>query len=103
MVGVIIINIIIKDWNFTINSFSGRIISYFFIRRAITAYVGEIQLSQYSFSNLKVNSKTNHWVSSTAYESISLDLAFYLMFAYRIWGHDVLTTPKYGGLQLLLG
>ena len=43
--------IIIKGWNFILSSFSGWII-FFSIRRAITAYVGELRLSQYILSLL---------------------------------------------------
>ena len=42
-------HIIIKGWNYMIKSFSGRVVFCFAILRAISAYVGENWLSQYTF------------------------------------------------------
>ena len=42
-------HIIIKGWNFIIKSFSGQVVFCFAILRAISAYVGENWLSQYSY------------------------------------------------------
>ena len=40
---------VIKGWNFMIKSFSGQVVFCFPILRAISAYIGENWLSQYSY------------------------------------------------------
>ena len=46
-------HIIIKGWNYMIKSFSGQVVFCFAILRAISAYVGENWLSQYTYKCAK--------------------------------------------------
>ena len=65
-------HIIIKGWNYMIKSFSGQVVFCFAILRAISAYVGENWLSQYSTD-----------LSATPSKSLLFSLSFLLSYEFR--------------------